>query len=180
MAALPSACRWLRHICVEVLQGYVCPWQLAHKWPVGHLGVRTRRVRLHAEGAMRVGAQLAKVDRRSASWPVLCNTRTAQRFRQARRGLGVVNEPMHCVTASLCQSLLAAIPPGACARMAQRCGRYAQARCLSVNECTEPLRPDASAGEELRCPFLATVGDLVGGATGRLWRKAGVEARQKD
>ena len=108
-------------MCVEVLQGYVCPWQLARMWPVGHLGVRTRCVRLHAEGAMRVGAQLAKVDRRSASSPVLCNTRTAQRFRQACRGLGVVNEPMHCVTASVCQSLLVAIPPGACASMAQRC-----------------------------------------------------------
>ena len=80
-----------------------------------------------------------------------------------------------CANPSSLQSLL-----GPVQAWLNDAGRYAQARRLSVNECSEPSRPDASAREELRCPFLATVGDLVGGATGRLWPKAGVDAREKD
>ena len=122
MAALPSTCRRLRHIYVEVLQGYLSPEQLVHMWSAVHPGVRTRCLRLHVEGAMHAGAQLEKVDRCSVIGSVcLCKTSTAQRFRQACRSLAVLREPVHGVTPSLRQSLLVAIPPGACASMAQRC-----------------------------------------------------------
>ena len=122
MAALSSTCKWLLRMYVEVLQGYVSPERLAHMWSVVHLGVRSRCLRLHVEGAVHVGAQQEKVDRcRVVCSVCLCKTSTARRFRQACRSLAVLHEPMHCVTPSLCQSLLVAIPPGACASMAQRC-----------------------------------------------------------
>ena len=58
------------HIYVEVLQGYLSPWQLAHMRSVAHLGVRARCLCLHVEGGTHVGAQLGKVDRRSVTWSV--------------------------------------------------------------------------------------------------------------
>ena len=55
---------------VEVLQGYVSPERLAHMWSVVHLGVRSRCLRLHVEGAVHVGAQQEKVD--DAEWFAPC------------------------------------------------------------------------------------------------------------
>ena len=158
--------------CVQALQGHGYPWQLAPMWSVAHLGVRSRRLRLHVRArCMWVPGGQRWSDAVGCGLPFATQALRNASDRHAEAWVCLVNQCAvslrPCASPSLAQCLR-----GPVQAWLSKARRHAQARCSSVSECTAQLRPDASARKKTWCAFL--------GHTGKPCRRSHREALATD
>ena len=114
-------------------------------WSVAHLGVRSRRLRLHVRvRCMWVPGGQRWSDAVGCGLPFATQALRNASDRHAEAWVCLVNQCAvslrPCASPSLAQCLR-----GPVQAWLSKARRHAQARCSSVSECTAQLRPDASA-----------------------------------